>query len=325
MHRVIFFGMDGPFSAVPLAALAASELKPILVVQGVDEGGSPSRPRIDHLPARPGLLERLQGRLRPTMAEKIGRGLAAAARGHGLDVLRTTHANDPVVLARLRALEPDAFLVAGFPHLFSPQLLGLARLGGLNLHPGRLPEERGPAPLFWALAEGRTTVTVTLHVLDRGEDTGDVVAAKEMSFEPGLDAQDILALLGQTMAPLAVRSLRALLAGDLVRVPQRKENAGRRPRPKFRDGRIDPRRTAREVYTFVAACARHHSLHVECGGDRFFIARAVSFDPEARLDFEYALTGDRLLLRCHPGLVELELREDGALFSSEYTPAEGER
>ena len=178
--------------------------------------------------------------------------------------------------------------------------------------------QRGPAPLFWALRDGQTKLGFAIHILDEGEDTGDVVAAGEYEVSPGMEGPEILLRCAWAAAPHLIRSVRGLVAGDLVRTAQPKAPTKRCPRPKFRDGQIDPSRSAQDVFTFVAGCAKAYSLFVEIAADRFFVRRAVSFDLSARLPCEYLLTGDVLLLRCDPGVVELELKRDGALFSAEY-------
>jgi methionyl-tRNA formyltransferase len=326
LSGLVFFGLDGAFSTIALAALSASELRPRLVIRGVE--ASSRGPRLSRRPAR-GLMQTLRSRL---LADEEVRGgevraassLTAAAHALGIEALETSDANQPAVHAALRQLEPDVFVIAGFSHLLAPSTLALARRGGLNVHPGRLPEERGPAPLFWALKRGRNPVTVTIHALDAGEDSGDVVSAHLVPFAPGIDGQELLARCAETAAPHLIRAVRAVLAGDVVRIPQPRRGAGRCPRPTFADGKLDAGRPAAEVFTFVAACARHHSLWAECAGDRFFIAEALSFDPDARMGFDFVLTGDRLILRCATGVVELRLKDEGALFSAEYAEPEAE-
>ena len=320
MYRLVFFGLPGAFSTVPLEALCRAGHPPVLVVEGLERVPGALRASMEVVPARPGLWDRLQSRLRvaPGSAPASAHDLAEVARRMGLDVVKTTNANDPKVLSVLESVAPDAYVVAGFQHLLSRRALALPRRGGLNVHPGALPEERGAAPLFWALREGRAEVSWTIHVLDEGEDSGDVVVSGKLAFEPGEDGQQILGRVAAAAAPHLVRSVRALMAGDLVRIPQPPTDAPRRRRPGFRDGRVDPERPAWEVFTFVAGCARSYSLFAECANDRFFIRRAISFDPRAKPDFEWFLSGDRLILRCKPGVVELELKENGALFSAEY-------
>lgn len=338
MRRLVFFGMDGSFSTVPLAALASGGLAPVLVVQGLMPAPAERRAQVELQRSKPGWLARLVGQKDPyalgagatgaggatggsdqARSWALGeRSLDRAARALEIDVLRTSDANAARARAHILGAEPEAFVVAGFPHLLSRELLALARRGGLNVHPGKLPDERGPAPLFWALRRGEHAVHFTIHMLDEGEDSGDIVFGGEVGFEPGEDSAAILGRSAQAAAPHLIRALRGLLDGDLVRSPQPKQGHGRCPRPGFRDGMIDAGRSAREVFAFVGGWARTHSLFAECGGDRFFIKEAVSFDDQATLAFEYALTGDRLILRCSPGVVELTLKEHGALFAAEY-------
>ena len=311
------FGLDGAFATVPLHALSRAGMTPILVVQGLSVEPRPWRPTARLLSARPTWLDRLRRRS-DTPINNSPHDLAAAARRLGIDVLQTANANRRDVVEQLKRIAPDALVVAGFEHLLSPAVLATARYGGLNVHPGQLPQERGPAPLFWALQGGRTQIHWTVHMLDAGEDTGDRVADGQVSFTSGTEGLQILAQVAHAAAPHVVRCLRALVAGDLVRHPQPTEGGARRPRPRFEDGRIDPSKPAHAVFTFVGGCAGRYSLFAEVAGDRFFIRRAVSCDPDATLTFDFVLTGDRLLLRCNPGVVELELKDDGALFSADY-------
>lgn len=335
MYRLVFFGMSGGFSAVSLRSLATAGYAPVLVVQGLDKALGERGPVIERESATPGVLARLFGGKKeapaPVPVAPVEGGddeatvqmaqetdISKTARSLKIDLLRTTDANAARARATIAAAEPDAFVVAGFPHLLSQDVLKLAKRGGINLHPGKLPEERGPSPLFWALRDGQTQLTYTVHMLDRGEDTGDVISSGTVPILPGTDGQDLLTFCARSATPQLIRAVRGLLQGDLVRHPQPKLGARRRPRPAFRDGRIDVSKNAEQVYTFVAACSKTFSIYAECGGDRFFIKKAVSYDLEGKLAFEYALTGDRLLLRCHPGIVELELKPEGALFTAEY-------
>jgi methionyl-tRNA formyltransferase len=172
--------------------------------------------------------------------------------------------------------------------------------------------------VFWALREGRTELGFAIHILEEGEDRGDLVASGRYQIEPGTEIQEVYRRCAQAAAPQLLRAVRGCRAGELVRTPQPKEGAGRCPRPTFRDGRIEPGRPAEQVFGFVAGCAKDFSLFVEIAGDRFFVKRARSFDPRRTLPSEYVLDGETLFLACDPGVVVLELKPGGALFSAEY-------
>ncbi|MEL7367850.1 MAG: formyltransferase family protein [Myxococcota bacterium] len=316
MLRIVFFGLDGTFATIPLNALARAGMRPILVIRGRSEEPRPWRPAARRIAAQPTWWTKLTGAT-PDVGQSPN-DLAHAAGRLGIDTIDTSNANRKEVLQAIRRLKPDAFVIAGFEHLLSRTALSIPRFGGLNIHPGQLPDERGAAPLFWALRGGRTELHWTIHMLDAGEDTGDVITSGQIQIEPGTDGLVILERMAQAATPALVKAVRALVAGDLVRQPQPESGAARKRRPKFEDGKIDISKPAHAVYTFVGGCSGRYSIFAEVANDRFFIRRALSYDPDADLDFDFVLMGDRLLLRCNPGMVELELKEHGALFSAEY-------
>jgi len=45
----------------------------------------------------------------------------------------------------------------------------------INIHPGVLPENRGPNPYFWALAEGHDTAGITFHSMTAEMDRGEIL------------------------------------------------------------------------------------------------------------------------------------------------------
>ena len=323
--RIVFFGLAGHFAGRPLRTMAASGLAPVLVIEGL-ENLEKKRLRDDsrRYPVPSGKTPSWQKplkRIAPALLQKLTpnqTGLVHEAHRLGIEAVRTRNANGPRVRNWLHTLKPELFVICGFPHLLAPSILKLASKGGLNLHPGKLPAERGPAPLFWALKAGRNTFHWTIHLLTEKEDAGDIISSGEFNANPGTRGLAILDELATAASYPLVRAIRDLLSGEIIRTPQPEPENLRAPRPRFRDGRIDASRRAQEVYTFVAGCAGRYPLFVESAGDRYFVEDAVSYDEGGQLAFEYALMGDRLLLRCSPGVVELRLRPDGAIFAPDY-------
>ncbi len=73
----------------------------------------------------------------------------------------------------------DFAISHGYPHIVPPQLIkGWAgRL--VNLHISLLPWNRGADPTFWSFFEA-TPKGVTIHHMDAGIDTGDVIAQRKL-------------------------------------------------------------------------------------------------------------------------------------------------
>jgi len=84
----------------------------------------------------------------------------------------------------LHALRPDVLLSFAFPYRLPPQVLSVPRLGSFNVHGGKLPEYRGPQPIFWQIANGETEGAATVHRMDDAFDHGGVVASQSVPIGP---------------------------------------------------------------------------------------------------------------------------------------------
>ncbi|MBK9123573.1 MAG: hypothetical protein IPM16_10710 [Chloroflexi bacterium] len=83
----------------------------------------------------------------------------------------------------LEALAPDLIISVHFPYVVPIEVLSIPRIGALNLHPAFLPYNRGWHTPSWALLE-ETPIGATLHFMDTGVDTGDIVHQREYQPSP---------------------------------------------------------------------------------------------------------------------------------------------
>ena len=111
--------------------------------------------------------------------------VAHTAAGMGLAVFTPRRVNDPHTLAELGALEPELIVLAGYGPIVSQEFIDLAPRGCINLHGGKLPQYRGSSPMNWALINGESEFTLSIIEVDRGVDTGDVLA--ERTFPIAMD------------------------------------------------------------------------------------------------------------------------------------------
>lgn len=90
---------------------------------------------------------------------------------------------EPAVLDAIGALQPEFALSIFFGYILRPAFLQLPAAGCINLHPALLPYNRGAHPNVWSIIDG-TPAGVTLHYIDAGVDTGDIIAQREVAVEP---------------------------------------------------------------------------------------------------------------------------------------------
>ncbi|RZS98941.1 methionyl-tRNA formyltransferase [Aquimarina brevivitae] len=78
----------------------------------------------------------------------------------------------------LQTKNPDLILVCGLGLKLTKDILSIPKLGCFNIHFGKLPENRGPDPLFWSIKNGDPETAISIHQMDAGWDTGKIVISQ---------------------------------------------------------------------------------------------------------------------------------------------------
>lgn len=75
------------------------------------------------------------------------------------------------------------FLISyGYRYVLKKEILDLFPNRAINLHISYLPYNRGADPNFWSFIDN-TPKGVSIHYLDEGIDTGDLIVQKELFFD----------------------------------------------------------------------------------------------------------------------------------------------
>ncbi len=90
---------------------------------------------------------------------------------------------EPAVVKKISDLSPDIGLSILFDYILKDDFIRLYPKGIINLHPAYLPYNRGQYPNVWSIVEN-TPAGVTLHYIDVGIDTGEIIARRKVPVEP---------------------------------------------------------------------------------------------------------------------------------------------
>ena len=75
------------------------------------------------------------------------------------------------------------FLISyGYRHLLKKNILNLFKESSINLHISYLPFNKGADPNFWSFVEN-SPKGVTIHKIDEGLDTGEIIVQKKVFFK----------------------------------------------------------------------------------------------------------------------------------------------
>jgi methionyl-tRNA formyltransferase len=79
--------------------------------------------------------------------------------------------------------KPNVVLMMTFPFTIPPHLLSKPKNGFINFHYGLLPQCQGPQPILWHMLNNDTEAGVTVHKVDEGIDTGDIIMQEKIAIE----------------------------------------------------------------------------------------------------------------------------------------------
>lgn len=201
----------------------------------------------------------------------------------------------------LESTRPWCVWVIGFPRRIPPDCLSLIPGGWWNFHPGKLPQYRGPDPVFWQIRNGEATAALTIHRMTAEFDDGGIVAEYSLPIRAKTHYGDLLDQMGGQIAAAGSALLEQLCTADGPELhPQDGRNAGYQRRPELRELCIDwERQTAQQIDALVRACNPYRTGAIAAIGDHSLYVCSTSVVDAPCTDSA-----------CQPGTVQ-ELRADG--------------
>jgi len=173
----------------------------------------------------------------------------------GLHVYQPEKAKSDSAYDFFKRVAPDVVVIIAYGQIIPARLIGIPRLGWINLHASLLPKYRGAAPINWAIVHGEARSGLTTMLIDPGLDSGPILLQREMGVGPDETAPELAQRMSEAGAPLMVETLHKLARGEITPVPQDHEQATFAPLLKKEHGRIDWSHAAPHIYNRIRGLA----------------------------------------------------------------------
>ncbi|HUI30628.1 MAG TPA: formyltransferase family protein [Candidatus Acidoferrales bacterium] len=142
-----------------------------------------------------------------------------------------------------------------YDQIINQEVIDTAKFGAINLHFAPLPKYRGVSPIAMAMLNGENEFGVTLHYMDPGVDTGDIIAQKifDMSFVKS--ARELYDLCVGKSVELLRENVDDILRLKNSRVPQDNSRASYYPAGliDFKKNVVSWNRDTRSLYNWIRA------------------------------------------------------------------------
>ena len=124
----------------------------------------------------------------------------------------------------LRSLDLDLCVSMSFDQIFKKAVIEVPRFGIINCHAGHLPQYRGRNVLNWVLINGEPYFGITVHYVDEGIDTGDILVRERFNIMPEDTYCTLLKKSIEECPRLLMEAINSIATGSATGIPQREYN-----------------------------------------------------------------------------------------------------
>ncbi|MBI4129211.1 hypothetical protein HY464_00790 [Candidatus Peregrinibacteria bacterium] len=168
-------------------------------------------------------------------------------------VFSASDLNDLAMIARIKILGADIGISCFWAYILRRPFLSLFPEGCINFHPGFLPFNRGTSPELWPFIEG-TPAGVTLHYIDDGVDTGDIIVQRKVPISPIDTGRTLYDRTLREITDLFKETWPSIRSGDITPKVQDHGKATlhhHRDRPKIEELDLDAPTTGRQFLNLL--------------------------------------------------------------------------
>ncbi len=297
--RILFMGTP-EFAVAPLEHLVREQFEVVAVYT------QPDKP---------------SGRGRALLPSPVKR----AALALGLEVVQPASLKEAGVVAQIADFHPEVIVVAAFGQILPQAVLDIPRYGCINVHPSLLPKFRGASPVAAAILAGEEVTGVSLMLMDRGLDTGPILAQEKVAISAQDTTGSLTAKLSQVAARLLLEVLPRWTRGEITPQPQSEAEASYCAPLRKEEGEIDWHQPAVDLWRRVRAFQPWPGAYTRWRGKRLELIEAVPLPAQEPLAVGQVValeqggaafgigTGEGIL-----GVVKVQLEGKRAMSAAEF-------
>lgn len=181
--------------------------------------------------------------------------LMQLARRNNIAIELCENINSDEFIERVKNYQAELFVSMSFNQIFRKEMINLPKYKTINCHAGKLPFYRGRNILNWALINDESEFGITVHYLDEGIDTGDIILQETYPITDEDDYGTLLCRAYDGCADVLYKAIKMIQNDEVVRIKQSDiDPVGlycgmRQPGDEI----IDWNQNSRDIFNFVRA------------------------------------------------------------------------
>lgn len=143
------------------------------------------------------------------------------SKKNNIDYFKLDNVNSKESLSVISKYNCDVLVSMSFNQIFRKEIIELTPLGIVNCHAGKLPFYRGRNILNWALINDEKEFGITVHFVDEGIDTGDIILQRTFPITDKDNYDSLLNISFVECSNILYDALVQLASGDYQRINQK--------------------------------------------------------------------------------------------------------
>lgn len=214
------------------------------------------------------------------------------------------------IIREIENIRPDAIFSVYYRKIFPAKVLELPKVGCINIHPALLPFYRGPVPTAWAIMNGEKYFGITIHYMDAGVDTGDILVQKKYGISEEETGYELYTRAMRSGARLLMDNFHKIMEKQIV--PRRQKGTGSYYGKMHWRHIIDWKKKAEDIRNMIRVHARPYNTAEALLLNRYVLinkttvvngGKYVLQGPGKIVDI---LKDKRLVVSCADGFLRLE-------------------
>ncbi|TQR27645.1 methionyl-tRNA formyltransferase [Campylobacter sp. MIT 97-5078] len=178
--------------------------------------------------------------------------LIKLAKKHKIPIFIVKNINDENFIKEILTFKPNLLVSMSFDQIFKADLLDYFKNKIINCHAGKLPFYRGKNILNWVLINDEKEFGISVHFVDLGIDTGDIILQKCFTISDKDDYSSLLKKAHRECANVLFEALKLFVKGA-VRAKKQGKIGFYCPARIKGDEFIDFHQSSRECFNFIRA------------------------------------------------------------------------
>jgi methionyl-tRNA formyltransferase len=174
---------------------------------------------------------------------------------NNIKYLTPVNVNSDEFYMMIKEFDCDLFVSMSFNQIFKRKVINLPRHSIINCHAGKLPFYRGRNVLNWVLINDEKEFGITVHYVDEGIDTGDIILQRTFPIIDEDNYNSLLSVAYCECAKILYDSIKLIQKNKVKRIPQNTISqfgmyCGMR---KEGDEKLSWHQSSRDIFNFVRA------------------------------------------------------------------------